>query len=97
MMIDATDMGIRIIKKNERHGTLVSLMPHNPECEHCIEPQKACKHCDRRKESNDKTSYILTIQYDDTSQIKDEFNDFYSAFDSFSNIIKTLISELEEK
>jgi hypothetical protein len=97
MIIDTLTNGMTvwIKKEHERNGIYVTLGTHHPECDKCnAASDENCMWCIPGKELVLKPSYIVTVQYDDNSQTKDEFDSFYDAFDSFTNIVKTLTKEI---
>lgn len=41
----------------------------------------------------DAHTYVISVHYEDDTQTHDEFKTFKDAFDSFTNIVKTLLKE----
>ena len=87
-------MTVWVKKEHERNGICVTMQTHHPECEKCELATKSCEWCRPGIELALKPSYIVIVRYDDYSHTEDEFDSFYEAFDSFSNIVKTLTKEI---
>ena len=92
--IPTDGMGVWVQKEHECNGTCVTMETRHPECEKCETPGSNCEWCRPGKELKLKPSYIVTVHYDDNSRTIDEFDSFYDAFDSFTNIVKTLTKEM---
>ena len=69
----------------------ISVLIEKPESNSKIYVTLKDNHC---SPGEDRTSYTLSVRYDDNSPTKDKFDNFTDAFDSFSNIVHMLTKEV---